>query len=1526
MNFNRGGGQGGHGRGRPTANPKGGLQSHHNHNHNHNYNHHPANYSSHHFYNPPYNPAHNHNGPHKGNYPSPKRARGGSAWNPGFPQNGPKSPQTGHANSISPNRKKKQGGGGGNAVTTPSKGEKKRAGGDIAKPAKKKGRSEMLPEAIEKLKEFSTKGNAAGGGSVPPWLTEGFLKRLEELPRVDFSGIEDEEEMRSMIADALLKRLEVEVDAFSRFAEPSIGVSQQWARLGKSYTISMKSYQPRLNVKRVGSTAISSGACWDDVDLSIMVPSLTAPNPSILPVSVTAHVAKIVQTLQQISTTPAISASADRTMQVIRIAPAVLDSEPQELFEVDRGWRASTRLHDSGTGVVVDVGCHLVNGNVEAGFEEVKRVLADERWKDVVNPLVRVLRQYFLVRGLTDTENGGLSTYALTLWVIGYLRLHPLLYGGVDSDEQPKTKINGKPSPLPFPTNLSRSLGVLFLDFCHLFGKCFDFSALMGIDPGAADPAQIIVDCSGWVVRPEFVDDAPGAAGILTPTNATMEDPTKEALVIVEIGTGRRLKVAGGETLVKVIDELGNLFDAICAAGELLPVKGLEDEDDGVFNLLGLVMNVQPEQLKRRQRSLAAVGGKGLEDSAVHVKIEDKDEEGGARSGSFADLTGSVALAAQPSFSTSSMLGSEGSIMVDDEEEEEGALKEDDESKSGSTVGTEEDDIGVADNFVPQPAVVAAKFKNQNQNQNQNPARGKNKKGRGQGRPRGGGAGGDSGGMGNGGNAMNFGGPVKNNNAPRGGGAKRGGRGGGGAGQGGGASRGPQVQQNNAVGTGGGGKGGAYNGGAGANVAGNNGGGVGGGVSGGGGKGGGNGATGIAGDSAGGSSANSQSESTHHNSRPYAGYMEGVGSGDGYSNSQHMGGHPNQGMHVVEPMTLQAAVMGGGFPGPELLLGKSCLIEATDSVIVILPASALLVTKELLNGSSCDGGRIGSSGKPSAGARQHSRQDSGDHAQSQIPDSGSIDGETGSQSRHLRRKRSLKDFRGTLPEGSERVSFDDSVGEKRRSAGSAADIFGAVSHKHGDGNASGGARSGNRLQSSPRSSLDGGRNQISGNLIPRHHSPSHPPVSASPSSFKYPKSHLSTTSNVFYASPREAGTASSSPLQHSGMPLAISRSAAAAAAASGDERTWSTALDGSVGSVPWTRIKQKKFKDSDSSASPPSDGSSSSTGPSTASSVAGSIEGAAASGHTAVEESFAVAGAAAVLKPPAKDVGVPNGGHNIQVLMQRTTFIKEDPAMPNPTVLPQNNLRYSLSATPQSKSTSTPSDNSSPQHRSNSHGPFPTLPSNPVYDHYLHRSMPRGTGQYYTPYSSAARPDVVIPSTNTTSSNPRTSISLKPSPIPTSTSSSPSLPYSIWNGDQPVSSIPKTNTFAKDLKSDPEENPYPRGSDEFDFRVEDTAPARARAQSPLSNNTRSKGLFWQPTRLNSQQTTLTQEEDSDRMNPRGWIFRPRKWTAYHEQDEVWNQKVLPIMLDRAEEESRLDVSWGRSGNVVDAGDCLWCSL
>lgn len=105
---------------------------------------------------------------------------------------------------------------------------------------------------------------------------------------------------------------------------------------------------------------------------------------------------------------------------------------------------------ENNTQYIVDISFNQDSG-VEGSYH-IKELLAKY---PALRPLLLVIKQFLKQRHLNEVFTGGLGSYALTLLIVNFLQLHPMIqYGWIKQEE---------------------NLGVLLIEFFELYGKAFSY-------------------------------------------------------------------------------------------------------------------------------------------------------------------------------------------------------------------------------------------------------------------------------------------------------------------------------------------------------------------------------------------------------------------------------------------------------------------------------------------------------------------------------------------------------------------------------------------------------------------------------------------------------------------------------------------------------------------------------------------------------------------------------------------------------------------------------------------------------------------------------------------------------------------------------------------------------------------------------------------------------------------------------------------------------------------------------------------
>ncbi|KAI8852794.1 hypothetical protein BC829DRAFT_45900 [Chytridium lagenaria] len=411
-------------------------------------------------------------------------------------------------------------------------------------------------------------------------------------------------------------------------------------------------------------------------------------------------------------------------------------------------------------------------------------------------------------------------------------------------------------------------------------------------------------------------------------------------------------------------------------------------------------------------------------------------------------------------------------------------------------------------------------------------------------------------------------------------------------------------------------------------------------------------------------------------------------------------------------------------------------------------------------------------------------------------------------SRQIRRKRSHQDFRGAIEPSSLRVTIDGVVERKRRSSTPAQVSVPLSPPKLLKHSSAGHPMTLTASLGGPRPSAHEVRaSSPLTQIYPPLSSPTDtvvPPPSPSTTSPRVRPSMTSAPGSLRVPSGLGAPSVSSGHRDDVSKRLSVveRKPKASSSVSMCDQRTWSTALASSVGSVPWTRIRQS-FVEYDSA----SDGGSGSSGSESGESDDEKV----ATKASRKAERDLVASVAAVhpqgfLTSTGGKVVIAREADctPIRMLMDKSGKVRESSVG----CLPSRSPSRSKNPFGQQRKVPSPQNPPSPPHST-------ATPSSNVTPEQNHQQTRKKSMNKMAKQQSKQTLCVATPPSQPNIISPAVTLEITPTPH---------LPYSIWNGDQHLlEPLPHRNPYIKDLHSDPEAFPYPRGSDEFNFPIEDDA-------------------------------------------------------------------------------------------------------
>ncbi|ORX92810.1 Nucleotidyltransferase, partial [Basidiobolus meristosporus CBS 931.73] len=211
--------------------------------------------------------------------------------------------------------------------------------------------------------------------------------------------------------------LHQEIQHFVEYISPSPEEHEMRFMVYKSIEQVVQSLWPEAKVRLFGSYDTQLYLPTSDIDVVIFLPDLVSNNKRYLYL--------LAQTLETSGVATKIRVVAKARVPIIKLQEAV------SRYQVD------------------------ISFNVENGVQSVPIIKEMVLKSPAVRPLVLLLKQFLLLRGLNEVYNGGLGSYSILLIVVNFLQLHPKLSTGQVDPE--------------------KDLGRLLVDLFFLYGKKFNY-------------------------------------------------------------------------------------------------------------------------------------------------------------------------------------------------------------------------------------------------------------------------------------------------------------------------------------------------------------------------------------------------------------------------------------------------------------------------------------------------------------------------------------------------------------------------------------------------------------------------------------------------------------------------------------------------------------------------------------------------------------------------------------------------------------------------------------------------------------------------------------------------------------------------------------------------------------------------------------------------------------------------------------------------------------------------------------------
>ncbi|KAJ3205424.1 hypothetical protein HDU67_008867 [Dinochytrium kinnereticum] len=441
-----------------------------------------------------------------------------------------------------------------------------------------------------------------------------------------------------------------EILALEAYLSPSPAEQRLRRDLISRYRRAIKARLPTAILQVFGSTSTGMGLPWSDMDFVIVdhavSPSSSNADP---PPTQGRQASKLSKVASKLT-----SSGLATDVTVLRRAkvPIVKLKDRFTGISLDLSYTTLRALHASQVSQVLL--CNLSSApshpppfpssaeQLSGSSSGPAAVMLVKRLKETLpalRPLVLLLKQFLLVRGLSEVFTGGVGGYGCVLWVATFLKLR-------DQNAWPQSWLSSSISTTPyassttsFPTpqprkkskalqnddsmgfiidrvgdaslrdNLTSTttsqptadLGTLFTDFCNIFGRHFDYRS-HGLSPGViyfSTPTSTVTSPT-WSLTPAKIFRKPPGS---SPRLLSLLDPLDDSVDVMkgssEISSVFTALRGAWEIITGGVDRrtsgLGNLDER---RGRRAAAAGVVDET----SLLGRVLGVLPGQVIGRER------------------------------------------------------------------------------------------------------------------------------------------------------------------------------------------------------------------------------------------------------------------------------------------------------------------------------------------------------------------------------------------------------------------------------------------------------------------------------------------------------------------------------------------------------------------------------------------------------------------------------------------------------------------------------------------------------------------------------------------------------------------------------------------------------------------------------------------------------------------------------------------------------------------------------------------------------------
>ncbi|KAJ3314633.1 hypothetical protein HDU76_002369, partial [Blyttiomyces sp. JEL0837] len=430
---------------------------------------------------------------------------------------------------------------------------------------------------------YDSLGGLSSDLSLCPWWTQDLKQELSKVVNeggknvAAASSTSESSQPSSIMVEQCLH---LEISAFAKYLEHSEKEKKLMTVVASKYLSFLEREMGGASFMLTGSRHLGVSFPWDPIQIAVVCKS---DGPYVTKLNTNGHQSLAVQS----QTVVAVVEDIESKLAGQNILECVVVTKPRQGSLV-------AVMKDVKTNVMIELQFFFsYNMALKPPEYQILERLIDPVRVPQLRALTLLIRRLIVTKESFAKGFEGLDSYSITLWVISFLRVHPFLYDETEEDAENKVDED----PFSLGGSVITNLGALFLDFCHLFGKVFDYASY-GLAPNALKPNDVIfpkIDATrgaaGSGAEPVNVngneagsgggvDDGVGAgSGVVVngpnyvrpkpyhPTMLTIRDPM----------TQRKVSVITKQDQVEgMASFLSAIFDRLCGSGRDARVVGSE--------------------------------------------------------------------------------------------------------------------------------------------------------------------------------------------------------------------------------------------------------------------------------------------------------------------------------------------------------------------------------------------------------------------------------------------------------------------------------------------------------------------------------------------------------------------------------------------------------------------------------------------------------------------------------------------------------------------------------------------------------------------------------------------------------------------------------------------------------------------------------------------------------------------------------------------------------------------------------------